>query len=701
MQTPFVEIKSLHKISSEITVTPLIMENVEQDHSFATTTSSKPDHPIVIREVGSGGYVRASRTFTEQMGYEATELQNKPLLDWIDPSRHDCFRKILEAGSGSIVASHQTKAGDWIEFEWQIKSWNEKSMALGSLFEDPASSTNSHRAQTAELPSTMHEVLEEMARIIEAERPGLKCSVLLLDDNGRLEGGAGPSLPEEYNNAVEGLIVGPGVGSCGTAAFWGERVIVEDIQKDVLWKDLKEIAARAGVASCWSHPIRSKNGKILGATALYSPTPRIPTQQELDGLGTAASMFGLAIERAYAEQALEKSKAARAQRESELEDQLHQAAKMEALGVLAGGVAHDFNNMLVTVLGNAEIAMATVPKDDETQKMLKDIVTASRSATELCNQMLAYAGRGVMTPQSLECNAMIKELGGLLQVAISKKASLEYDLSDAPLIVEGDKSQLGQVFMNLITNASEALMTETGQVLISTGLSHYDTVDLEAFQIGNAQTAGSYVWLKVSDTGCGMDAETQAKIFDPFFTTKFTGRGLGMAAVRGIVLRHKGHIQITTEPSSGTTFTVLLPSTTPQGLEVNPEEKAAPKSRSKRIMIVDDEPQVRKTLDRLLSMSGFEVVQAKGGREAIDVFRSENQAIDCVLLDLSMPDLAGEETFRELKKIRPDVRVVLNSGYAEQEILDRIKGAGFAGLLHKPTPMNVLLETLQEVTKSV
>jgi two-component system, cell cycle sensor histidine kinase and response regulator CckA len=183
-------------------------------------------------------------------------------------------------------------------------------------------------------------------------------------------------------------------------------------------------------------------------------------------------MFGLAIERAYAEQALEKSKAARSLRESELEDQLHQAAKMEALGVLAGGVAHDFNNMLVTVLGNAEIAMTTVPKEGETHKMLKDIVTASRSATELCNQMLAYAGRGVMSTQSLECNEMIRELGGLLQVAISKKASLEYDLSEESLIIEGDKSQLGHVFMNLITNASEALMAETGQVLVSSGISH-------------------------------------------------------------------------------------------------------------------------------------------------------------------------------------------------------------------------------------
>jgi hypothetical protein len=264
----------LRKSISEITLIPLIMETIEQDQSFVIPTGSKPDRPIVIREVGSGGYIRTSRMFIEQIGFDATELSTKPLIDWIEPSSQGCFKKLLEKGSGSIVASHQTKEGSWTKFEWQIRSWNEKLMALGTRFEGHATLDNSQRDQIAELPSTMHEVLEEMARIIEAERPGMKCSVLLLDDNGRLEGGAGPSLPEEYNKAVEGLIVGlilglivgPGVGSCGTAAFWGERVIVEDIQKDVLWQDLKELAARAGVASCWSHPIRSKNGKILGAT---------------------------------------------------------------------------------------------------------------------------------------------------------------------------------------------------------------------------------------------------------------------------------------------------------------------------------------------------------------------------------------------------------------------------------------------------
>ena len=676
------------------------MPLIEQERQRNLTAVSHADCPSLIRDVLANGIVRPSRTFVERTGYSASELKPEPLLEWVKPTDRVRFQEVLEQGEGSLEAAHRTKQGQWIEFDWRIKSREGRTVALGILKDLHPQTSQPRRAQADELPSTMHGVLEEMARIIEDERPGLKCSVLLLDDDGlRIVGGAGPSLPDEYNKAVEGLLIGPAVGSCGTAAFWGEPVVVEDIQNDVLWRDLKDIAKQAGVASCWSHPIRTKNGKILGATALYSPTPRIPTQHELDGLATAARMFGLEIERAYAEQALEKSKAARARRESELEDQLHQAAKMEALGVLAGGVAHDFNNMLVTVLGNAEIAMTTVPEKGDTYQMLEDIVEASKSATELCSQMLAYAGRGVMSTQRLECNALIRKLGGLLQVAISKKASLDYDLCEQLLYVEADQSQLSQVIMNLITNASDALMSEPGQIQVATGIDRFDSSDLKSYQIGDATVPGTYVWLKVSDNGCGMDPETQEKMFDPFFTTKFTGRGLGMAAVRGIVLRHQGHIQIVSQPGGGTTCTLLLPSANSASVVPVRQTSETLETKRKRIMIVDDETKVRRTLERVLRISDFDVIQACDGRDAIEIYRKEHDSIDGILLDLSMPNLDGEETFRELKKIRTDVRVVLNSGYAEEDILNRMKGAGFAGLLHKPTPTKILIATLRKVTE--
>ncbi len=670
--------------------------------STAKKRSSKlghPDLPVIIRSAQAGDFTRVSRLFLEQMGLDSDELKAKPLTEWIHPDDRSSLQTFLEAGEGSLTARHRTQSGEWIDFDWKTRHHEGQSVVMGVLHAPTDQSNTEPSVEPEPRPSTMHEILEEMARIIEDERPGLKCSVLLLnEDRTRIVGGAGPSLPQEYNKAVEGLLIGPEVGSCGTAAYWNERVIVEDIQSDPLWRNLKKIAAQAGVASCWSHPITTKSGRVLGATALYSPTPRVPTQQELDGLGSAARMFGLAIEHAYAEEALEKAKAARQKRESELEDQLHQAAKMEALGVLAGGVAHDFNNMLVSILGNAEMAMKTVPSESETHLMLRDIITASRSASELCSQMLAYAGRGVMSKQKLECNELLTELGSLLQVAISKKAVLDYALSSEPLYVDGDKAQLVQVFMNLITNASESFNNSTGRILTRTGLKQYTSDELAGFQIGSARTEGSYAWFQVADTGSGMSPETVAKLFDPFFTTKFTGRGLGMAAVRGIVLRHKGHIRIESELGKGTTFTVLLPSVNaPSASDWNGSSPNEP-DRPKRVMVVDDEDQVRRTLARVLRSSGFDALQAENGKRAIELFQEHRDSIDCVLLDLSMPDLDGEETFRELKKIDPQVKVILNSGYAEEDILNRIDGAGFAGLLHKPTPSDILIAKLQEVT---
>ena len=661
---------------------------------------AKPDLPMIVRDARSGGLARVSRTFTDQLGYVASELGDRPLLEWIEPADRDRFQQILDEGQGTLQARHETKQGGWVEFDWRVRSEDKGPVVFGVLHEDGRAAAKYLRSQPAALPDTMHGILEAMALIIEDERPGMKCSVLLLDDAGRhVSVGAGPSLPDEYNNAIEGLMIGPGVGSCGTAAYWNERVIVEDIQKDVLWKDLKEHAAKAGVGSCWSQPITSKSGQVLGATAIYSPKPRVPTQQELDGLATAARMFGLAIERGYAEQALKASEAARTKRESELEDQLRQAAKMEALGVLAGGLAHDFNNVLATVLGNAELAMMKVPRDGDAYEMLGDIITASRSATELCNQMLAYAGRGVMSTRRLELNSTIRELGGLLHVALSKKATLEYKLCDEALFLEADRAQLDQVLMNLITNAAEALANEPGRIVASTGQRAFDADELARFQPGVPLAAGRYVWVTVSDTGCGMSPETLTKIFDPFFTTKFTGRGLGLAAVRGIILRHHGGISIESELGRGTTFTVLLPRADPPEKDSRPVKEVDQQWSAKRVLVVDDEPQVRKTLARVLRASGFEVVQARDGREAIEVFRREQDSIDCVLLDLSMPELGGDETFRELQKIRHDVRVVLNSGYTEQDILDRFEGVGFAGVLQKPTARDVLVAKLREASQ--
>ncbi len=657
-----------------------------------------PASPMIVREAHAGGLIRVNTAFRQVLCYAADELGRQPVLDWIHPADRAALEQALAEGSGRLEARHRTAEGGWVALEWQIRQEEGGPVVFGTMRREPRAAPQGDPLPTARMPETIGELLTAMALIIEDERPGMLCSVLLLDEAGRqVSVGAGPSLPAEYNGAIEGLHIGPGVGSCGTAAYWNQQVIVEDIESDVLWKDLKQYAAIAGVRACWSHPITSMSGRVLGATALYNPSPRAPSRVELDGLERSARMFGLAIDRWRAEEALRESEARRSKRELELEDQLHQAAKMEALGVLAGGLAHDFNNLLGSVLGNAELAMSTVPDGGETQQMLQDIVTASNRAAELCSQMLTYAGRGIISTQRLDCNALIREFGSLLQVTMSKKARLDYRLSSEALFVEADRGQLGQVIMNLLTNAAESLEGGAGTITVKTDLCSFSAEELVKLQPSMPLAGGVYVRLRVEDTGCGMSDEVQGRIFDPFFTTKFTGRGLGLAAVQGIVLRHRGAIELQSEPGRGTRFTVLFPYTeAPVELE-EPEVRSRPPGL-KRVLIVDDELMLRRILDRILQRAGFEVLHAANGREAIEVFRAESSTIDCVLLDFSMPDLDGEETFQELRRIRPDVQAVLNSGCAEREMMLRFKDVGFAGMLQKPTPRDVLVAMIHQIT---
>lgn len=277
------------------------------ENSGVSYAPGSPDLPMVVRSTASGGFVRVNRLFSERTGFVASDLRTGPLFEWIEPNDRKRFQLALEQGEGHLRAHHRTNQGEWVEFDWRVRVENSEPVVLGTINAKLKSSIRRASIPAAQPPKSMHQILRAMALIIETERPGKRCSVLLVDQRTRqITVGAGPSLPKEYNAAVEKLTIGPCTGSCGTAAFWNERIIVEDIQNDPLWANLKTAAFNAGVAACWSHPITSENGAVLGAAALYSSIPCTPTQQELNGLATAASMFGLAIERGYAEQALAK-----------------------------------------------------------------------------------------------------------------------------------------------------------------------------------------------------------------------------------------------------------------------------------------------------------------------------------------------------------------------------------------------------------
>jgi PAS domain S-box-containing protein len=379
-----------------------------------------------------------------------------------------------------------------------------------------------------------------------------------------------------------------------------------------------------------------------------------------------------------------------------LEAQIQQSQRLEGLGVLAGGIAHDFNNLLTSIMGNVGLAQADLPAESPVQESLKEIENASHNAAELCRQMLAYSGRGRFIMEQLNLSRLTQELIHLLQVSISKKAMLHCKFADNPPAIDGDPSQVRQVVMNLVINASEAIGDKEGIITISTGTVVCDQNYLRENHFVEPPPPGDYVFLEVLDTGCGMDAETQAKIFDPFFTTKFTGRGLGLAAVLGIMRQHKGAIKVASESDKGTTFMVMFPVSTKATSQSQPD--VAPQSwhGSGTIMVVDDEAAVRNVTRIILERSGFSVLTAADGREAIKLFQKHGGKIVCVLLDLTMPHMDGEETYRELRRIRSNVPVILASGYSEQEIAKHFTGQDPPGFIEKPFAPAALMAKLRD-----
>ncbi|MBI4643025.1 MAG: response regulator [Deltaproteobacteria bacterium] len=389
----------------------------------------------------------------------------------------------------------------------------------------------------------------------------------------------------------------------------------------------------------------------------------------------------------------------RAQEErARLEAQMREVQKLESLGVLAGGIAHDFNNLLMAILGNADLALLALSPASPARPNVEEIVRASQRAADLCRQMLAYSGKGRFVIGRYDLSEIVREMAQMLQVSVSKKASLRYSFAADLLAVEVDATQMRQVIMNLITNASEALGDVSGVISVSTGIMDCDRVFLAESHLDDKLPKGRYVFLEVADSGGGMDEETRRRIFDPFFTTKFTGRGLGLAAVLGIVRGHQGAIKVRSDPGKGTTFTILLPA-----MAWKPGDRAqmaAPAAASRQqgtILLIDDDPHVRRVAGEMLGRLGLKVLTAAHGQEGLIIFRAKREEIDCVLLDLTMPGMGGEEAFLEMRRLRPDVRVVLSSGYDEQDAMEQFIGQGLAGFIQKPYTVAKLQEVLNRV----
>jgi two-component system cell cycle sensor histidine kinase/response regulator CckA len=365
---------------------------------------------------------------------------------------------------------------------------------------------------------------------------------------------------------------------------------------------------------------------------------------------------------------------------------------------MAGGIAHDFNNLLVGILGYASLLADTgYPRD---RPMASQIVLAAERAAELTKQMLAYSGKGSFVIEVLDLNALIKENLMRFRAAVSRGVRVELELGCDTCLVEGDRVQIHQAIMNLLINASEAVGDRPGEVRICTALIEGRESRFSS-HLHEPVPAGNYALLEVRDNGAGMTHETVKKIFDPFFTTKFTGRGLGLAAVLGIVKGHRGDIAVESQPGVGAAFRIYLPLSERAGAaRRQPEADAGAAATGQTVLVVDDEAIVRKLAALALERRGFRVLVANHGQEALDVLRS-NPGISLVILDLTMPVMTGEQTLPVIRAMYPEIPVILSSGFNEAEISRRFASSGIAGVLQKPyTISGIVLKVVQAIQQA-
>ncbi len=482
------------------------------------------------------------------------------------------------------------------------------------------------------------DALKALVDSVEQELPGWRGAVSIVHGEGEQSGGAGSP---QSAAAVSSL----GVDAQSVTSIAALRSIAE---ADSHWLQAEPI----GIAAAHAHPIASTDGTLLGVLALMRAEPAELTAEQLGVVESAAQMAAFAIH----------GKRGEVERH-ELQQQLLNAQKLRSLGLLAGGIAHDFNNLLTGILGNAGLARMTTTIGSTEDVAMVQVELAAQRAAELCAQLLAYSGHGRFLVKPVNLSVLTQEMVQMLRLPLSRKIALELALgSDLPA-VEADATQLRQVLMNLITNAAEAVGDRVGRIDIRTGVLVLSGGRIRAAAVGQSAKPGRYVFFEVSDTGCGLNESTRKSMFDPFFTTKSTGRGLGLAAVLGIVHSHHGAIEIESEPDRGTCMRVFFPASTKAvAAPMPPTLAVAPRLRGGGlILIADDEPIVRELACRVLQGAGFAVETVIDGQGAMNRVLAGLAGLRLVLLDVVMPRLTGLEVLARIRALYPDLPVVLSS----------------------------------------
>ncbi|MBI5256743.1 MAG: PAS domain S-box protein [Burkholderiales bacterium] len=631
------------------------------------------------------------------LGHTPEQMLGRPLHDFMDEEAREAADRNLERRRQGLAEQHDFRLRHRLGHDvWTLMMANPLFDEAGAYAGALAMVTDITERRRAELRehhrgavmalvaggAPLPAVLAAVVEMIEREQPGSLCSILLLDHSGtRLRMGAAPHLPAAYNAALDGLLIGPDVGSCGTAAFGCQRVVVESIATDPLWHDYRALAAAHGLAACWSEPILSRAGAVLGTFGVYRRQPHRPDEAETSVVAAAAQMAAIAIERQQADEALRESQ------------------KMESLGTLAGGIAHDFNNILGAILGNLNLLQQEQALDGPAQARLGQIHRSALRARALVHQILAFSRRQPHVLMNQPLRPLVEEALALLRASLPAGVRLDTVFADEPLPVCTDATQMQQVLMNLCSNAWHALPGDLGRIEV--GLAPALLDEGQARRLGGLRV-GPHAHLWVKDTGTGMDEVTRARIFEPFFTTKPVGEGtgLGLAVVHGIVTEHQGAISVDSAPGRGSTFHLYLPlSEGAQAAAAVPAPGVAPVAvaTGQHILCVDDDEVMLLTDEGLLAHLGYQVSTQADGQSALEALRAAPGRFDLVVSDYNMPGLSGLDLARELAALRPELPVIICSGYITDELQHEARALGVRGLVHKENTVEELGPMVQRV----